>query len=412
MELKTKYQYTYFIYPYIINKKEYNQYLQKLVIDSRFKMKTFDKEKDEDLYSYFLPKIRETLFWTMNFDKYRLSKFDEIDKNMKSTVLSKYPCTMFEYNLPNDIQGKAGKKDGIFFYITNIDLICFNTGICFLLMKTILEEGNTLSDVCNFNYKFRDIKSDAYDFRGYENIKIQTDRFNNIKEITTLIKEITGNNKEAIKLNLDTDRFITYSYACIGQEDWNENTNNELLKKEFYKFANVESADYIIDSGNSEIKNKMSIIEKSKNEIYGCSNVGTILLTSDVNSENYTKVPHKFERQYLYQYIFNLYKKIYLKKINYDLRKVDKLKTAKQEFIYFTQDIWIEEITNDNIGTLLDKEWKKILKLQELYIQVKNKYDLLYKNSNIEETAQTNKVIVIILILLLLMNIISIFKLF
>ncbi len=412
MELKTKYQYTYFIYPYIINKKEYNQYLQKLVIDSRFKMKTFDKEKDEDLYSYFLPKIRETLFWTMNFDKYRLSKFDEIDKNMKSTVLSKYPCTMFEYNLPNDIQGKAGKKDGIFFNITNIDLICFNTGICFLLMKTILEEGNTLSDVCNFNYKFRDIKSDAYDFRGYENIKIQTDRFNNIKEITTLIKEITGNNKEAIKLNLDTDRFITYSYACIGQEDWNENTNNELLKKEFYKFANVESADYIIDSGNSEIKNKMSIIEKSKNEIYGCSNVGTILLTSDVNSENYTKVPHKFERQYLYQYIFNLYKKIYLKKINYDLRKVDKLKTAKQEFIYFTQDIWIEEITNDNIGTLLDKEWKKILKLQELYIQVKNKYDLLYKNSNIEETAQTNKVIVIILILLLLMNIISIFKLF
>ena len=412
MELKTKYQYTYFIYPYIINKKEYNQYLQKLVIDSRFKIKTFDKEKDEDLYSYFLPKIRETLFWTMNFDKYRLSKFDEIDKNMKSTVLSKYPCTMFEYNLPNHIQGKAGKKDGIFFNITNIDLICFNTGICFLLMKTILEEGNTLSDVCNFNYKFRDIKSDAYDFRGYENIKIQTDRFNNIKEITTLIKEITGNNKEAIKLNLDTDRFITYSYACIGQEDWNENTNNELLKKEFYKFANVESADYIIDSGNSEIKNNMSIIEKSKNEIYGCSNVGTILLTSDVNSENYTKVPHKFERQYLYQYIFNLYKKIYLKKINYDLRKVDKLKTAKQEFIYFTQDIWIEEITNDNIGTLLDKEWKKILKLQELYIQVKNKYDLLYKNSNIEETAQTNKVIVIILILLLLMNIISIFKLF
>ena len=91
---------------------------------------------------------------------------------------------------------------------------------------------------------------------------------------------------------------------------------------------------------------------------------------------------------------------------------MDKLKTAKQEFIYFTQDIWIEEITNDNIGTLLDKEWKKILKLQELYIQVKNKYDLLYKNSNIEETAQTNKVIVIILILLLLMNIISIFKLF
>lgn len=410
MELKTKYQYTYFIYPYIISKREYNKYLQKLISSPRFKMKIFDKEKDEDLYSYFLPKARETLFWTMDFDKYRISKLNDLDKKMKSTLLSKYPCTMFEYNLKNDIQGKAGKRDGIFFTITNINLICFNTGICFLLMKTMLEEESTLADLCNFNYKFRDIKSDAYNLRGYENIKIQTDKFNSIKEITTLIKEITGSNKKASKINLDTDRFITYSYACIGQEDWN-NTNDELLEKEFYKFANVEKSDYITDCGDDGIKNKMSCIEKSKNELYGCSNVGTALLTSDIDSENCTKVPHKFERQYLYQYIFELYKKIYLKKLNHDLRKGNGLSGTKHEFIDFTQNVWIEEITNDNIGSLLDTEWKKILKLNSLYLQVKNKYDLFYKNLNIEETAKTNKIIVIVLILLLIMNIISIFKL-
>ena len=412
MELKTKYQYTYFIYPYIINKKEYDKYLQRLITDAKFKMKIFDKKKDEDLYSYFLPKIRETLFWTMDYNQYRLSKFDELDQKMRATVLSKYPCTMFEYNLQNDIQGKAGKKDGIFFNITNINLICFNTGICFLLMKTILEEESTIADLCNFNYKFRDIKSETYDFRGYENIKIQTDKFNSIKEITTLITEITGSNKEISKLNLDTDRFITYSYACIGQEDWNENTNNELLEKEFYKLANVENADYIVNSGNNGIKNKMSTIEKSKNEIYGFSNVGTVLITSDINSENCTKLPHKFERQYLYQYIFELYKKIYLKKINYDFKKSKRLNNTKQELVNFTQVAWIEEITNDNIGSLLDTQWRKTLKLDTLYLQVKNKYDLFYKNSNIEKTAQINKMIVIILILLLIMNVISICRLF
>lgn len=411
MELKTKYQYTYFIYPYIVNKRDYNKYLQSLLLDQRFTMKVFDKEKDADLYAYFLPKVRDNLFWTMNFDKYRISKLDEIDKNMKPTVLSKYPCTMFEYDISKDIQGKAGKRNGIFFDITNIDLICFNTGICFLLMKTVLDEGSTLSDVCNFNYKFRDIKSNAYNLRGYENIKIQTDMFNNIKEITALIKDITGSNKEASKLNLDTERFITYSYACIGQEDWNENTNDELLAKEFYKFANVENADYVIDCGKEKIDNKMSIVEKSKNEIYGCSNLGMVLLTSDINSENCTKLPYKYERQYLYQYIYELYKKIYLKKVNYDFKKTRQLKNIKQEFVDFTQLVWIEEITNENIGNLLDIEWKKILKLNSLYTQVKNKYDLLYKNSNIEKTAQTNKMIVIILVLLLIMNIISIFKL-
>lgn len=411
MELKTKYQYTYFIYPYIIKKKNYSKYLQKLIFNQKYKMKTYDKEKDADLYSYFLPKARSNLFWTIDFDRFRLSKFYDIDKNMQSTLLSKYPCTMFEYNIKQDIQGKAGQKDGIFFNITNIELICFNTGICFLLMKTVLEGDCTLSDVCNFNYKFRDIKSDTYDFRGYENIKIQTDMFNNIKEITTLIREITENNKETSKLNLDTDRFITYSYACIGQEEWNEENNNELLEKEFYKFTNVENSDYIVDSAESRIKDKMPFIEKSKNELYGCSNIGTVLLTSDINSENCTKLPYKFERQYLYQYIYELYKKIYLKKLNYDFKSTRKMNSIKKDFVHFTQSIWIEEITNDNIGSLLDEEWKKVLNLQSLYLQVKNKYDLFYKNLNIEKTAKTNTFIVIILILLFIMNLISIVKL-
>lgn len=411
MELKTKYQYTYFIYPYIIKQNEYNKYLKKLLNNPNFAMKIFDKEKDEDLYSYFLPKVRDTMFWTMNYDKNNFMKLDEISKDMRSTLISQYPCTMFEYFLNENIQGKAGKRDGIFFDITNIELICFEPGICFLLMKTVLEDNHNLSDLCNFNYKFRDIKSSAYEYRGYENIKIQTDRFDNIREITDLIKEITGNSTEATKLNIDTDRFITYSYACVGQEDWSI-TNSELLEKEFYKFANVEKADYKVDSCETNLVNKMSIIEKSKNEFYGCSNVGTVLLTSDVSSENYTKRQREFERQYLYQYIFNLYKKISLKKLNYDLQKKNMLNQFKEEFEKFIQAAGIEEITNDNIGSQLECEWTRVLKINTIYLQLKNKYDMLYKNSNIEKNASTNKTIVVILVVLVIMNLISIIKIF
>ena len=174
MELKTKYQYTYFIYPYIVSEKNYEKYIQRLLKDKKYKMKVFEKEKDADLYEYFLPKVRNTMFWSIEFDKYRLSKLNEIDKNMQATLLAKCPCVIFEYNIEKDIQGKAGKQDGIFFNITNIEIICFNTGICFLNIKTALEGDNTLANVCNFNYKFRDIKSNLYNFKGYENIKIQT----------------------------------------------------------------------------------------------------------------------------------------------------------------------------------------------------------------------------------------------
>ena len=135
-------------------------------------------------------------------------------------------------------------------------------------------------------------------------------------------------------------------------------------------------------------------------------------MTSDKNSENYTKLPHIFERQYLYDYIFELYKKISLKKVNNEFKQNRKFEATKQKFIDFTQKVWIEETTNDNTGSALEDEWNSILKLEEVYHQVKAKYDVLYKNSNIEKTAKTNKIIVVILIILLIINIINIFKLF
>ena len=53
-----------------------------------------------------------------------------------------------------------------------IEIICFNTGICFLLFKTIIDgENNNFSDVMNFNYKFRDITSKAEGLKEFENIK-------------------------------------------------------------------------------------------------------------------------------------------------------------------------------------------------------------------------------------------------
>ena len=38
MELKTKYQYTYFIYPYVIDEKKYDKYLLKLLNNKNCKI--------------------------------------------------------------------------------------------------------------------------------------------------------------------------------------------------------------------------------------------------------------------------------------------------------------------------------------------------------------------------------------
>ena len=120
MELKTKYQYTYFIYPYIVDEKKYDKYLLKLLNNKNCTIHTFEKEKDADLYQYFLPKIRNYLFWSIEYGKSKVDKLNTIEKNMQAVLLAGYPCIIFDYNLEKDIQGKVGKSDGIFFNITNM----------------------------------------------------------------------------------------------------------------------------------------------------------------------------------------------------------------------------------------------------------------------------------------------------
>ena len=52
MELKTKYQYTYFIYPYIVNEKNYEKYLYKLLMDKNYTMKVSTRKPNLPLKSW------------------------------------------------------------------------------------------------------------------------------------------------------------------------------------------------------------------------------------------------------------------------------------------------------------------------------------------------------------------------
>ena len=397
MELKTRYQYTYFIYPYVIEEKNYSKYLLRLLKDKKCTMKKFDIAKDLSIYQNFLPNIRKFMFWSFNYTKQQMRELESLDNELKANILSKYPCTMFDYNIKQNVQGKVQNEDGIYFDITKVELICFNTGICFLLFKTIIDgENNKFSDVVNFNYKFRDITSKADELKEFENIKIQTSIFKDSKDIIKFIKDITGNTSLAEDLNIDQERFITYSYACISQEDWNDNVEIKTIEKLFFKFFKVlpphkELNDIITEDYFNKPPN-------SKYIKYGFSNVGTALLTSDIAVDNYTKLPFRFENEQLYLYILCLYKKFYLAKVNYELDRKD----CQQEFLSFTKNFLIEEVSNDETESCLEKNWSEKLDIDRMFNKIKNKYDMLYKSTNVEKTKIKQNIIILILIVIML----------
>ena len=71
--------------------------------------------------------------------------------------------------------------------------------------------------------------------------------------------------------------------------------------------------------------------------------------------------------------------------------------------------MWIQEITEDEIGTLLNHKIQQTLELEELYNEVKTKYDVLYKDLNIEKDRRITFLLGAILIISLLFNILNFF---
>ena len=371
--------------------------------DENCKLKIFQKEKDFKMYKYFLPKTREFLFSSFSMSNEKVKQLEELPIETRAALLAKYQCNIFEYHLKKDIQAKVQDKSGIFFKIQKIEVICFQTGIAFLVMKTTLEEYEKFSNVLNFNYKFRNINNELSDLENYDNISIQTDSFATAQSFRDVVRKITGGKSEALKLNIDTERFLTYSYVCVDQEAWNSSTQFENIQYYFNKYANILPA----DNSRELDSDKVETFSKWKYAKLGLTKLGMTLFSSTSDMNNYTILPEEYENQYFYTYIINLYKKIYLKKLENDFKNRNNIKKTRRKFIEFTKKMWIQEITDDETGTVLNHKLQEVFELEKLYAEVKNKYDVLYKELNIERNRNSLIIISVILVISLILNILN-----
>ena len=394
MELKINYEYTYFIYPFAINKSNYNKYIINLIKNKKYELKFFDTFKNIDLYNYFIPSIRKNIFQDFTFTREKLNAFSKISNSNKYKLLLEQDCVMFEYKIEKDIPGKINEKDGIFFKIVNIELVCFKTGICFLLIKTNLEETDKFSDLLNFNSKFTNINLESKNLKKLDKIKVQTTTFDNIERIAEIIQSITGKRISSNSLDIDDNMFLTYSYVCIDSDNWNKDADFDNIENEFLKLSTISSSDTNLNIDYD----KLSIISDSSYMKLRINNKGAFLICSSTDVNNYTKLPNLYENQYLYTYLIALHQRSYLKLLSREYNKKDPKQISKR-FIDFTKNIWINEVTTESLGQKIYKRCKEKLNLDELYQEVKSKYDTFYKESKINKNIKQNKVIILLLIL-------------
>jgi len=408
MELKVKYQYTYFIKPFLIKEDKYQDYLFSLLSNKNYKLKIFEKEKDLNLYKYFIQNTREYFFPTFEFDREKIRDFDNMIKSLQAKKLSKLHCNIFEYSLNKDVQGKIDKNEGIFFNIDKIEIVCFDTGICFLVIKTDINNSEKFSDLLNFNYRFKDINSDYSKLRDFTNIKIQTDKFSNMKELSDFIDDIIKVNNNSIELkDLDiyNKRFFVYTYSCIDQDNWNVEEDFEKIQSDFLRYSNVLSSNDTLDFNMNEFDKNIQVIEQYKYSRFGFAKNSATLLTSSIDINNYTRLLFDYENEYLYTLIISLYQRVYLKKLETDFRNGKSIDKIRKKITKFTKEVLINEITNSTNGTIFYNKWKEVFEIKEIYNGIKNHYELMYKDLEIEKNNRTNKMISIILVISILLNI-------
>ena len=307
MELKTNYQYTYFIYPFAIKMDKFKSYILGLLKNENYQLHFFVIFKDVDLYKYFIPSIKANTFQDFTFTKEKIEAFQKLSYTNQYKELLKQNCIMFDYKLKK-MQGKTEEQDGIFFEIQKVRLVCFQTGICFLLFKTHIEETDKFSDLLNFNYKFGNLNLENKNLKKLNRIKIQTDAFSSMSYLSEMIHNITGQKIDSRELEMDDNLFLTYAYACIDSSFWNKDTNFDNIKNEFVKFSKLSPSNTNVNMDYE----RLTMLTNSNYMQLRINSRGSFLICSSTDSYNYTNLPQIYEKQYLYTYLIALHQRYYL----------------------------------------------------------------------------------------------------
>lgn len=392
-EEKFKYQYTYHILPYIYEGR-YDEYLTRLLKDTNIIEYRYDKIKNLEIFSYFKKDILESMFYEFPY-----KETEKISIQKKVNKLLKYESVTFEYDIidkeknkisMNDIVRVAGNeefnnnekdKGNIKFDIEDFKIIVFKSGIAFIILKTVLINTRYISDVMDFNYRFKSVLSKRDIIKKLDNIEICLlgDEVNGFEKLKQIILNYVGKNKNN-KILENNEEFYTFSYLCMDNIYINEENNKNILKNIYLKYSRILQSSYDTEGLDEE-----TIVSKNMTEIkdtnIGITKISSMLLCSGIDPFNFTVLPRDYETKMLYTYIITLYQKLFLVMINKELTSENnkKQKLGRIKFNDFISKMWYNEITLSEKGSIYYEYLKKILEINKTFDETQLKYKLIFR---------------------------------
>jgi len=402
INLKIAYHYTNFIYPFLISQNRYKDFIGKFIGDgANWKLSTGDDQVDLSTHAYFLPYVKRFLFPTVYWSQSYIEQYEKLSFKKKLDIISRLSCINLEYNIERDnTTNYTFSKTGINFEIQRIGLICFESGICFLVIKTQLdkEDGINSYDILDFNHKFRTINPRYLKKKKTEGIFLKNQEFKGVENLSGFIDDLLRGYEDEEKENIYFDRLFTYSYMCLDEKEWNEEKELDEIVNEFYKLQYVLPGEYgsTFDPDFKGVKD--NTYTRWKYSIYGFSRESGVVFASERERFNSTKLPNYFERMYFYVFILAFYQRISLILFSQELmtRGKKKVEELKNRFTKFTHFSWFSQITNSEQGMDLWKKWQKAFDLPELFDEVQKEYGEFYDYTVTKGQEKINLLLIVI----------------
>ena len=227
------------IYPYLIDEKRMAGYYE-LLLEDNFKVKIFDKKKDKEVYDYFLPIIREYLFWSFDLTlKGEFLEYDKLKNDLKAAVCSRYSCNVFE------------KKSST--------IICFHTGICF----AITDDSKLLKDITKYEdlQKMEEINlrsEDSYELKDEK----ETHKYAYILELYKMIylKKIKKELRNPVLFDKARNGFVAFTQKLYALQETDKLKDKLKLEEHYIIIENEFDLLYKNSKMNENVASKRFLI--------------------------------------------------------------------------------------------------------------------------------------------------------
>lgn len=217
------------------------------------------------------------------------------------------------------------------------------------------------------------------------------------------------------KLLPEIRNYMFWTYNIVKREDFQIMTNdlkagvctaykcNIFEKEKTIVVCFYTGVCFAYTSDEDEVKNLKEYSERREMQVINLRDDKAYEVPEALKDNEYKEIG-------VYVYILELYKLIYIEKLAKAIRVPQKFDAVRNAFVEFTQTIFNVAITDDMKLKKIAEDLQEYLDVNKKFIQLENEFDLMYKNNQMNDKRDTQRIFIVFFIICIIIGIFNLWN--